>query len=194
MAIKVRNDQMEGTRWKKQNNVMRMVLFYATCGLVVALVSYGGLVFTKSSLKSGIAKSDPATLASSINFDKVNRTIRGQMPGMLDKTAVAETDSPYMASADIKYAGKVLEVSPENIAELLEKGGMISKSANGEISYDNLDSSIETWGYSRISVKVVNEQDKNLWLLLNIQKDESLIQWKVVGSFMSEPLRDKVLE
>ena len=194
MAIKVRNDQLEGTRWKKQNNVVRMVLFYATCGLVVAAVSYGGLFFTKSSLKSGIAKSDPSTLASAINFEKVNRTIRGQMPGMLDKTAGGESDSPYMASADIKYTGTVLQVSPENIASLLEKGGMITKSAGGEVSYDKLDSSLETWGYSRISVKVSNEDDKNLWLLLNIQKDESLIQWKVVGAFMSEPLRDKVLQ
>jgi len=194
MAIKVRNDQLEGTRWKKQNNLLRMVLFYTTCAVVVVLVSYGGLFFTKSNLKSGIAKADQATLNKAVNFEKVNRTLRSQMPGMLEATQSVETDSQYMASADVKYAGKVLKASPENIASLLEKGGMVSQSADGGISYDNLTTSLETMGYSRISVKVANEENKSLWLLLNIQKDESLIQWRVTGAFMSDALRDKVLE
>lgn len=194
MNIKVRNEQLAGTRWKKQNNVLRMVLFYGACAMVVILASYGGLIFTKSNLKGGIADSDPAMLQAAINFEKVNRTLKSQMPGILDANAAAKADSKYMASADVKYVGPLLVAGVDNVASLLEKGGMITKRADGGIDYSQLDTSFETMSYSRVSVKVVNQADPDLWLLLNIQKDESLIQWRVTGAFMSERLRDRVLE
>ena len=43
-TIKTHNDVFEGTAYKKQNNVLRMVLFYSTCAIVLVLVSYGGLL------------------------------------------------------------------------------------------------------------------------------------------------------
>jgi len=192
--IHVRNDQLEGTAYKKQNNVLRMVLFYATCGLLVILVSYGGLFFTKSNLKEGIANGDAASLEKAINFTRVNRTLKSQMPGILQEAKPSEEASKYLASADIKYEGPILQVSPENIADILVKSGLISKNPDGSLSYDNVETSLDSMAYSRITVKAVNKQHPELWLMLTIQKDESLVQWRVTGVLMSEPLRDKAIE
>ncbi len=192
--IHVRNDQLEGTSYKKQNNVLRMVLFYITCGLLVILVSYGGLFFTKANLKEGIASGDAATLEKAINFTRVNRTLKSQMPGILQEAKPNEEETKYLASADIKYEGPLLQISPENIAEILVKSGLISKNPDGSLSYDDVETSLDSMAYSRISVKAVNKQHPELWLMLTIQKDESLVQWRVTGVLMSEPLRDKAIE
>jgi len=190
-TIKTHNDVFEGTAYKKQNNVLRMVLFYSTCAIVLVLVSYGGLLVERGHLHDGIMKNSAEEMMDGINFDKTNRTILAQMPGILD-TIEKDPNDKYAASMDVVVNSPKLQVSPENLNELLIKGGFMIKTADG-YEYTDLDWKTANWSYSHLSVILTSRSNPELVLTMNIAKDGSLLIWRVVGAIMSKPLIDKIL-
>ena len=126
-----------------------------------------------------------------INFDKTNRTILAQMPGILD-TIEKDPNDKYAASMDVVVNSPKLQVSPENLNELLIKGGFMIKTADG-YEYTDLDWKTANWSYSHLSVILTSRSNPELVLTLNIAKDGSLLIWRVVGAIMSKPLIDKIL-
>jgi len=191
-TIKTHNDVFEGTSYKKQNNVLRMVLFYSTCAILLVLASYGGLIFEKGNLHDGVLQNDAKEMTDSINFDKMNRTILGQMPGILD-TVVKDPNDKYAASMDVVVNSPKLEVTTDNLVDLLITAGFVKKTADG-FEYTDFKWETKHWSYSRLSVVLTSGQNPEDVLTLNIEKDGSLLIWRVVGAFMSKPLLDKVLE
>ncbi len=189
--IKTRNDVFEGTQYKKQNNALRMVLFYITCALVLVVASYGGLYFTKGHLHDGVLANDAAEMKDSINFEKTNRTLLSQMPGLLDEVK-KNPNSKYSASMDVVVTSPKLQISPENLLDVLIRGGLVEKTMNGT-EFVDVDWKTKNWAYSHLSVVITKKDDPSIQLTLNIAKDGSLLIWRVVGAFMSPALRDKVI-
>jgi len=189
--IKTRNDVFEGTRYRKQNNVLRMVLFYLSCAMILALASYGGLFFTKSSLHDGVLENDAETMADAINFEKTNRTLLSQMPGLLDEIKKDPNDK-YADSMDVVVNSPKIQIDPENLADLLIKGGLAKETPEG-LEYVDVEWHTKNWAYSHVSVVLTSKDDPKIQLTLNIAKDGSLLIWRVVGAFMSTDLRDRVI-
>ncbi len=189
--IKVRNDVFEGTKYKKQNNVLRMVLFYTTCALVLVLASYGGLYFTKAHLHDGVLLNNAEELKAAINFDKTNRTLLAQMPGLLNEVKKDPNDR-YLSSMDIKVDAPKLQISPDNLVDVLIKGGLVTKTFDGN-EFIDVDWETRNWAYGHLSVVITSKEDPDIQLTLNIAKDGSLLIWRVVGAFMSPALRDRVI-
>jgi len=189
--IKTRNDVFEGTQYKKQNNIVRMVLFYITCALVLASASYGGLFFTKSNLHGAVTANDADKMIAGINFEKTNRTLLAQMPGLLDNVQKDPNDK-YAASMDVVVNSPKLQISTENLVEVLIKAGLVNKTADG-FEFIDADWQTKNWAYSHVSVEITSRANPDMVLTLNIAKDGSLLIWRVVGVFMSDALRDKVL-
>ncbi len=189
--IKTRNDVFEGTQYKKQNNALRMVLFYITCAVVLVIASYGGLLFTKGHLHDGVLANNAEEMKDAINFEKTNRTLLSQMPGLLDEVKKDPNDK-YAASMDVVVNSPKLQVSPENLQEVLIQGGLLEKTMNGS-EFVDVDWQIKNWGYSHLSVVITSKVDPSIQLTLNIAKDGSLLIWRVVSAFMSPTLRDKVI-
>ena len=189
--IKVSNDVFAGTSYKKQNNVLRMALFYTTCALVLVLASYGGLYVEKGNLHDGVLNNDAKLLTDGINFDKTNRTILAQMPGILNEVKKDPNDK-YAASMDIVVNSPKLQISPDNVVDLLVKGGL-AKKIGDSIEFADVDWETKNWAYSHVSVVITSKENPDIQLTLNIAKDGSLLIWRVVGVFMSKPLLDKVL-
>jgi len=191
-TIKTHNDVFEGTAYKKQNNGLRMVLFYISCALLLVLASYGGLFFERGNLHSGVLENDAEQMESGINFAKMNRTILGQMPGIRD-IVVKDPNDKYAASMDVVVNSPKLQVTTDNLVDLMIKGGFVQKTANG-LEYTDFDWETRNWSYSHLSVVLTSKANPQDVLTLNIEKDGSLLIWRVVGAFMSEPLRDRLLE
>jgi hypothetical protein len=189
--IKTRNDVFEGTQYKKQNNVARMVLFYTTCALVLVLASYGGLYFTKSNLHDGVLANDSEKMLAGINFEKTNRTLLAQMPGLLDEVKKDPNDK-YSASMNVVVTSQKLQVSPDNLVDIMVKSGLVKKTFDG-LEFADVDWQTKNWAYSHMSVVITSNENPDIQLTLNIAKDGSLLIWRVVGVFMSNALRDKVL-
>lgn len=190
-TIKVHNDVFEGTAYKKQNNVLRMVLFYSTCAIVLVLASYGGLIVEKGNLHDGVLNNSAEKLKDGINFDKTNRTILAQMPGILN-TIEKDPNDKYAASMDVVVDSPKLQVTPESVNELLIKAGFLKMNADG-YEFTDFDWKTANWSYSHLSVIITSRANPELVLTLNIAKDGSLLIWRVVGAIMSKPLIDKLL-
>jgi len=190
-TIKTHNDVFEGTSYKKQNNGLRMVLFYVTCGVVLVVASYGGLLSEKSNLHDGVLGNNAETLIDGINFDKTNRSILAQMPGILDNVYKDPNDK-YSASMDVVVNSPKLQVTTENLNELLIKAGFLTQTADG-YEFTDFDWKTANWSFSHLSVILTSRANPEMVLTLNIAKDGSLLIWRVVGALMSKPLMDKVL-
>ncbi|PIS19366.1 MAG: hypothetical protein COW19_03000 [Zetaproteobacteria bacterium CG12_big_fil_rev_8_21_14_0_65_55_1124] len=191
-TIKTHNDVFEGTAYKKQNNGLRMALFYSSCALVLVLASYGGLYVERGNLHDGVLKNDAATMVDGINFDKTNRTILGQMPGILDNV-VKDPNDKYAASMDVVVTSPKLQITTDNLVDLLIKAGFVKKTMNG-LEYTDFSWKTKNWSYSHLSVDLTSKENPEDVLTLNIAKDGSLLIWRVVGVFMSKPLLDRMLE
>jgi len=190
-TIKTHNDVFEGTTYKKQNNMLRMMLFYISCALVLVLASYGGLYFEKGYLLDGVLQNDAAQMEKGINFAKTNRTLLSQMPGLLDQV-IKNPDDKYSASMDVVIDSPKLQISTENLVELLIKSGFVKKSGEG-VEFANIDWKTKNWSYSHLSMIISSRDNPEIVLTLNIAKDGSLLIWRVVGAFMSKPLLDRML-
>lgn len=189
--IHVHNDVFEGTSYKKQNNVLRMVLFYTTCIFVLVSASYSGLIVEKGNLKDGILKNDAQLMNDGINFGKTNRTLLSQMPGLLDEVKKDPNDK-YSASMDVVVTSPKLQVSPENLVDVLIKGGFVKKVGSG-VEFAEIDWETRNWAYNKVFVVLTNKEDPSLQMTLNIAKDGSILVWRVVGVQLSEALLNKVL-
>jgi len=189
--IKTRHDVFEGTAYKKQNNVLRMVLFYTSCVLVLALASYGGLYLEKGYLHDGVLQNDAGKMEKGINFHKTNGTILGQMPGILEPV-IKDPNDKYSASMDVVVDSPKLKITTDNLVELLIKGGLAKKTMNG-VEFADIDWKTKNWAYSRVSVVITSRENPDIVLTLNIAKDGSLLIWRVVGAFMSKPLLNRLL-
>jgi len=172
--------------------VLRMVLFYTSCALVLVLASYGGLYVERGNLHDGVLKNDAATLVDGINFDKTNRTILAQMPGILDNVYKDPNDK-YAASMDVVVTSPKLQVTTDNLVDLLIKGGFVKETMDG-LEYTDFTWETKNWSYSHLSVELTSKENPEDVLTLNIAKDGSLLVWRVVGAFFSEPLLNKLLE
>lgn len=191
-TIKTNNDVFEGTGYKKQNNMLRMVLFYFGCALLLVAASYGGLIVERGNLHDGVLQNDAEKLNDGINFAKTNRSILGQMPGILDNV-VKDPNDKYSASMDVVVTSPMLHVTPENLIDLLIKAGFVEKVEDG-FEYTDFAWKTANWSYSHLSVVMTSKANPDDVLTLNIAKDGSLLIWRVVGAFMSPSLLDKVLE
>jgi len=190
-TIKTRNDVFEGTRYKKQNNILRMALFYLSCAMVLVAASYGGLYLEKGYLYDGVLQNDAEKMESGINFAKMNRSIMGQMPGILDEVKKDPNDM-YSASMDIVDNSPKLEVTTDNLVDILIKAGLVKKTATG-LEFADVEWKTQNWAYSHVAVVITSKENPEIFLTLNIAKDGSLLIWRVIGAIMSEALRDKVL-
>jgi len=190
--IKTNNDVFEGTSYKKQNNVLRMVLFYTSCALVLVLASYGGIYVEKNNLQDGVLHNDAEKLNDGINFAKMNRSILGQMPGILDNV-VKDPNDKYAASMDVVVTSPKLQVSTDNLVDLLVQGGFVKKTMDGN-EFTDFDWTTKSWAYSQFTLVMTSKENPDRVLSLKIAKDGSLLIWRVVGVLMSTPLRDKLLE
>jgi len=191
-TIKTHNDVFEGTSYKKQNNVLRMVLFYISCAFLLVAASYGGLLVEKGNLHDGVLQNDAAKMKDGINFAKTNRTILGQMPGILDIVEKDPNDK-YGASMDVVDTSPKLQVTTDNLVDLMTKAGFVKNTMDG-LEYTDFTWETANWSYSHLSLVLTSEENPENVLTLNIAKDGSLLIWRVVGAFMSKPLLDKVLE
>ena len=189
--IKVHNDVFEGTDYKKQNNGLRMVLFYTTCVLVLVLASYGGLYVEKGNLHDGLLNNDAEMMKDGINFDKLNRTILAQMPGILDEVKKDPNDK-YSASMDVVVNSPKLQVTTDNLVDLMVKAGFV-KGSSGSFEFVDVSWNTTSWAYNRVSVILTSEENPELKMTINIAKDGSLLIWRVVGVVMSKTMLDKVL-
>ncbi|PIQ33454.1 MAG: hypothetical protein CO186_02380 [Zetaproteobacteria bacterium CG_4_9_14_3_um_filter_49_83] len=189
--IKVHNDVFEGTDYKKQNNGLRMVLFYTTCVLVLVLASYGGLYVEKGNLHDGLLNNDAEMMKDGINFDKLNRTILAQMPGILDEVKKDPNDK-YSASMDVVVNSPKLQVTTDNLVDLMVKAGFV-KGSSGSYEFVDVSWNTTSWAYNRVSVILTSEENPELKMTINIAKDGSLLIWRVVGVVMSKTMLDKVL-
>jgi len=190
-TIKTHNDVFEGTAYRKQNNVLRMVLFYISCALILVLASYGGLYFEKGYLHDSIVQNDAGQMKKGINFAKTNRTILSQMPGLLD-TVTKDPNDKYSASMDVEVDSPKIQITTDNLVELLIRAGLAKKTMNG-VEFVDVDWKTKNWAYSHVSVVITNRENPDNVLTLNIAKDGSLLIWRVVGAFMSKPLLDRLL-
>ncbi|MDQ6987917.1 MAG: hypothetical protein Q9M25_08955 [Mariprofundaceae bacterium] len=190
-TIKTRNDVFEGTNYKKQNNILRMVLFYSGCAIVLVLISYGGLYLEKGYLHDGVLQNDAEKMKDGINFAKMNRSIMGQMPGILDIVKKDPNDK-YSASMDIVNNSPKLEVTTDNLVEILIKSGFLKKTASG-LEFADIEWKTQNWAYSHVAVVITSKENPEVYLTLNIAKDGSLLIWRVIGAIMSKALLDKVL-
>jgi len=191
-TITTHNDVFEGTGYKKQNNMLRMVLFYTSCALVLVLASYGGLYFERGHLHDGVLQNNAEKMVDGINFDKMNRTILGQMPGILDNVYKDPNDK-YAASMDVVVTSPKLQVTTDNLVDLMIKGGFVKETMDG-LEYTDFTWETKNWAYSHLSLVLTSKENPEYVLTLNIAKNGSLLIWRVVGAFFSEPLRDRLLE
>jgi hypothetical protein len=189
--IHVHNDVFEGTAYKKQNNVLRMILFYTTCILVLVFASYSGLIAEKSNLHDGVLENNAEMLKDGINFEKTNRTLLSQMPGLLDEVKKDPNDK-YMASMEIEDNSPKIQIDTDNIQDLLIKGGFLQKTMNG-LEFPDMDWKTEGWAYNRVNVVLTIKDNPSLQLTLHIAKDGSILIWRVVGVTLSKALLDRLL-
>jgi len=190
-TIKTRNDVFEGTGYKKQNNILRMALFYSSCAIVLVLASYGGLYLEKGYLHDGVLQNDAEQMQSGINFAKMNRSIMGQMPGILDEV-IKDPNDKYSASMNIVVNSPKLEVTTDNLVDILIKAGFVKKTGS-DIEFTDFEWKTQNWAYSHVAVVITSKENPEIHLTLNIAKDGSLLIWRVIGAIMSKALLDKVL-
>lgn len=179
---------------QNQNNGLRMVLFYITCGIVLVTASYGGLYFTFNNLASGIEKNDKAKLESGVNFHQLEGAVRTQLPGNLAPIKVA-TGGLYANSAVVVNTAPEIDVNADTFVSLVKRSG-ICASAGAKDAYDpdacTMD--LESMAYSHMNYKLVNNADKNIWVKFIIAKDQSIIVWRLTSATLSKAMMAKVVE
>jgi len=177
-----------------QNNGLRMVLFYITCGICLVSASYGGLYFAFGHLSSGIANNDKAELEAGINFHQLQGAIRTQLPENLAPVAV-ETGGKYSNSALVENNAPKVEVNADTFVELVKQSG-ICAAAGGKAAYDEgaCTVSMESMAYSHVNYKIVNNADKNIWAKFIVAKDQSIVIWRLTSATLSKAMMAKVLE
>lgn len=178
---------------KEQNNGLRMILFYTTCALAVATALFAGLFFTKGHIVTGITQNNLEELNEGINFSKLNHSIRGQMPGIMD-TVKRDPYDKYENSAVISSNHPTIDVTAENLVDLLVKSTIARRDANGKVSFNDFDMERESLSYSRLNLKFTSTTNKDEWFTLLVAKDGSVLVWKVNAAFLSKPLLDKLLQ
>jgi len=178
---------------QNQNNGLRMVLFYLTCGIVLVTASYGGLYFTFGHLTSGIEHNDKAELEAGINFPQLEGAIRTQLPENLAPVKVEE--GMYANSAIVVNKAPKIEVNANTFVDLLKQSGICAP-AGTEAGYDPdaCSMSLESMAYSHLIYKLVNNADKNIWVKLDIAKDQSIIVWRLISATLSKAMMDRVLK
>jgi len=176
-----------------QNNGLRMVLFYITCGLCLVTASYGGLYFAFGHLTSGIENNDKAELEAGINFVQLQGAIRTQLPENLAQVKV-ETGGKYANSTFIANDAPRIEVNADTFAGLVKQSGICAPS--GSKGYDDsaCTTSMESMAYSHLNYKIVNNADKNIWVKFIIAKDQSIVIWRLTSATLSKAMMAKVLE
>lgn len=176
-----------------QNNGLRMVLFYVTCGLCLVTASYGGLYFAFGHLSSGIENNDKAELEAGINFHQLQGAIRTQLP---ENLAPVKVDAgPYANSATVVNNAPKIEVNADTFVDLVTRSGICSP-AGAKAGYDEdaCSVSMESMAYSHLNYKIVNNADKNVWAKFIIAKDESIIVWRLLSATLSKPAMARIIE
>jgi len=179
---------------QNQNNGLRMVLFYITCGIALVTASYGGLYFTFGHLTAGIENNDKAELEAGINFQQLQGAIRTQLPENLAQVKV-DTNSKYANSTFIANDAPKIEVNADTFASLVKQSGICAP-AGSKSGYDDsaCTMSLESMAYSRLNYKLVNNADKNIWAKFILAKDQSIVVWRLLSATLSKPMMAKVLE
>ncbi len=177
-----------------QNNGLRMVLFYITCGIFLVTASYGGLYFAFGHLSSGIENNDKAELEAGINFHQLQGAIRTQLPENLAPVKV-ETGGKYSNSALVVNDAPKIEVNADTFVDLVKRSGICAP-AGGKAGYDEdaCTVSMESMAYSHLNYKVVNNADKNIWAKFIVAKDQSIVIWRLTSATLSKAMMAKVLE
>ncbi|MDQ6982420.1 MAG: DUF2939 domain-containing protein [Mariprofundus sp.] len=179
---------------QNQNNGLRMVLFYITCGIALVTASYGGLYFAFGHLAAGIENNDKAELEAGINFHQLQGAIRTQLPENLAQVTV-DTSSKYANSTFIANDAPRIEVNADTFVALVKQSGICAP-AGAKAGYDDnaCTMSLESMAYAHLNYKLVNNADKNLWAKFILAKDESIVVWRMTSATLSKPMMAKVLE
>ena len=178
---------------QNQNNGLRMVLFYLTCGIVLVTASYGGLYFTFGHLTSGIEHNDKAELEAGINFPQLEGAIRTQLPENLAPIKVEE--GLYANSATVVNKAPKIEVNADTFVDLVKRSGICAP-AGAEAGYDPdaCTMNLESLAYSHVNYKLVNNADKNIWVKFIVAKDQSIIVWRLTSATLSKAMMDNILK
>jgi len=177
-----------------QNNGLRMVLFYITCGICLVLASYGGLYFTFGHLTAGIENNDKAELEAGINFPQLEGAIRTQLPENLEPVKI-DTNSIYANSTTVVNKAPKIDVNADTFVDLVSRSGICAP-AGAKSGYDDsaCSMSLESMAYSHLNYKLVNNANKNLWAKFIVAKDQSIIVWRLTSATLSKDVMDKILE
>ena len=176
-----------------QNNGLRMVLFYITCGICLVTASYGGLYFAFGHLSSGIENNDKAELEAGINFHQLEGAIRTQLP---ENLAPIQVDAgPYANSATVENNAPKIDVNADTFVDLVKRSGICAPAgASSGYDADACTLSLDSMAYSHMNYKLVNNADKNIWAKLIIAKDESIIVWRLLSATLSKPAMARIIE
>jgi len=179
---------------QNQNNGLRMVLFYITCGIALVTASYGGLYFAFGHLSSGIENNDKAELEAGINFHQLQGAIRTQLPENLAQVKV-DTHGKYANSTFIANDAPKIEVNADTFVDLVKRSGICAP-AGGEAGYNAsaCTLNLESMAYSHLNYELVNNADKNIWAKFIIAKDQSIVVWRLTSATLSKAMMAKVLE
>lgn len=176
---------------QNQNNGLRMVLFYLTCGIVLVLASYSGLYFTFGHLSSGMESGDKSELEAGINFHKLQGAIRTQMPENLAQIKVDA--GPYANSAIVENKAPKIEVNADTFIDLVNKSGICAPAgSSGGYDPDACDLTLDEMHYSTMHYTLRNKADKNIWAKLIVGKDESVIVWRLLSATLSKPVLERI--
>jgi len=179
---------------KEQNNGLRMILFYLTCGVVVVTASFGGVYFTFSHLVAGITQNSTEDLEAAINFPKLEGAIWTQLPENLEPVKI-DKHSKYANSADVVSHAPRIKVNAETFVELINKSGICSPDgSSAAFSTDACSVTRESTSYSMLVYKAVNRANPDIWVKFIVAKDESLIIWRVTSATLSDAMMARVLE
>ncbi|MFQ5344479.1 MAG: hypothetical protein ACE5DZ_00805 [Mariprofundus sp.] len=178
---------------QNQNNGLRMVLFYITCGVCLVIASYGGLYFTFGHLTAGIENNDAAELEEGINFHQLEGAIRTQLPENLAPVEI-DTTSKYANSAAVVSEAPKIEVNADTFVDLFKRSGICAPSGGQGYDEDACTMSLESMAYSHLNYKLMNNADKSLWAKLIVAKDQSIVVWRLTSATLSEAAMDRILE
>ncbi len=178
---------------KEQNNGLRMILFYLTCGVVVVVTSFGGVFFTFGHLKAGIEKGDASELSEAVNFRALEDAIWTQLPENLAPVKL-DQHSKYANSADVVSPAPRVKVNAKTFAGLVKKSGICAPAgAASGFDLDACTMTRESVSYASIKYKIVNHANKQLWAEFYIAKDGSLLVWHLTSATLSKAMLARVL-
>jgi len=177
-----------------QNNGLRMVLFYITCGICLISASYGGLYFAFGHLSSGVENNNKSELEAGINFNQLQGAIRTQLPENLALVKV-DTSSKYSNSTLVTNNAPKIEVNADTFVDLVKQSGICAPAgARAGYDPDACSMSMESMAYSHLNYKLVNNADKNIWAKFIVAKDQSIVIWRLTSATLSKAMMNKILE